>query len=774
MVNVDSSPPKNSSAVKPLPPKAHEPTSGSDLTDLDDSEPQNTTKTSTTPAKLPNPEPSAAASKTSTPKSKPPDGSPKKIKKIKTPGTPSSKGKSIEGKKKKLKVKLEDGIASPKKKMRKEKTGEEAKVIKKVKKHKESDEGPAEKKVKKIKAGEEHPLKKKKVKRSETIGDDGVRKVKKIKTEEERAKAKEAKAKVKVKDERPEAKGTPKKKKARRDKTAEGSTAKGKDGGKKQRAKPVKKPVAPVGPPTFENVATRLGREEAEQRIQVGQNGPSVYLANAELREFAVRFRTILGVPERWLGPLDDFDRSVTEAGVRAIAGGMLDLIKDEYEMSGIDSERKTLDVLIRLREELRYYADLARFSSVITSLTLPLGLRLPPAPEDRRSMHVSAVRQLLNLEKDDSPPSWSDVGPSRRVGTSRIPQPTEVVRMLIALSERCLQTPILRADVEQFSKENEDRRKHASLMKKEMINWETTKRKLTEARVRCQTAAETKANKEEFLKSQHEHDMRVALYDVNLRSALSHRASRFEPLGVDLDGRVYYVLSQRLVDEEGSRPPVGWASGLMVWGKGVPSKCEGLADSLPADMERWSYFGRSNSTTQLVKWLTWRYKMKLESMRPVKVKTPNKTPIKLTPSKKTVGTPTPKEKKTVVLPSSHKASAPKMIQSTLSAFKSERKAKFEIVIPISAKKASTLSASSLSSISDSGSLPDGKVDSESSVSLSPPPIDHVEELRTLYRADGYSPDMKTVEEQGKELVGRLGEVVKWLEVLEHYGMGEK
>ncbi|EIW70475.1 hypothetical protein TREMEDRAFT_28462 [Tremella mesenterica DSM 1558] len=592
--------------------------------------------------------------------------------------------------------------------MRKEKTGEEAKVTKKVKKQKESDEGPAEKKVKKIKAGEELPLKKKKVKKSETIGEDGVKKVKKIKTEEERAKAKEAKAKVKV--EKTEAKGTPKKKKAKRDKTAEGSTVKGKDGEKKQRAKPVKKPVAPVEPPTFENVATRLGREEAEQRIQ--------------LREFVVRFRTILGVPERWLGPLDDFDRSVTEAGVRAIAGGMLDLIKDEYEMSGIDSERKTLDVLIRLREELRYYADLARFSSVITSLTLPLGLRLPPAPEDRRSMHVSAVRQLLNLEKDESPPSWSDVGPSRRVGTSRIPQPTEVVRMLIALSERCLQTPILRANVEQFSKENEDRRKHASLMKKEMINWETTKRKLTEARVRCQTAAETKANKEEFLKSQHEHDMRVALYDVNLRSALSHRASRFEPLGVDLDGRVYYVLSQRLVDEEGSRPPVGWASGLMVWGKGVPSKGEELDDSLPADMERWSYFGRSNSTTQLVKWLTWRYKMKLESMRPVKVKTPNKTPIKLTPSKKT--------------------------------------------------KASTLSASSLSSISDSGSLPDGKIDSESSVSLSPPPIDHVEELRTLYRAEGYSPDMKTVEEEGKELLGRLGEVVKWLEVLEHYGMGEK
>lgn len=44
------------------------------------------------------------------------------------------------------------------------------------------------------------------------------------------------------------------------------------DGGevvKKPRAKPVRKPEVPVEPPAFEKVDTRLGKEEAEQRIAV-------------------------------------------------------------------------------------------------------------------------------------------------------------------------------------------------------------------------------------------------------------------------------------------------------------------------------------------------------------------------------------------------------------------------------------------------------------------------------------------------------------------------
>lgn len=44
------------------------------------------------------------------------------------------------------------------------------------------------------------------------------------------------------------------------------------NGDKKPRAKPVKKPEVPVEPPAFEKVDTRLGLEEAQQRMQVGQD----------------------------------------------------------------------------------------------------------------------------------------------------------------------------------------------------------------------------------------------------------------------------------------------------------------------------------------------------------------------------------------------------------------------------------------------------------------------------------------------------------------------
>ena len=89
------------------------------------------------------------------------------------------------------------------------------------------------------------------------------------------------------------------------------------------------------------------------------------------------------------------------------------------------------------------------------------------------------------------------DVGPSRRVGASRVPQPYEVVRMLLAFAERTLSTAKLRADIESTSGESEERRRHASALKRENTAWEGARKKLTEARVRCNSAAETKANKE-------------------------------------------------------------------------------------------------------------------------------------------------------------------------------------------------------------------------------------------------------------------------------------
>lgn len=128
------------------------------------------------------------------------------------------------------------------------------------------------------------------------------------------------------------------------------------------------------------------------------------------------------------------------------------------------------------------------------------------------------------------------------------------------------------------------------------------------------------------------DHQLRISTLDVNLRANLARRSVRYTgPLGTDTEGRAYYLLTPRVVEEYG-RPPVGWASGLVCWGIGggpdiapaesaaakgnrtqTPSKGrgdekgaenDGEEDELPVTTERWSHFGTSDHIAQLAKWL--------------------------------------------------------------------------------------------------------------------------------------------------------------------------
>lgn len=75
------------------------------------------------------------------------------------------------------------------------------------------------------------------------------------------------------------------------------------------------------------------------------------------------------------------------------------------------------------------------------------------------------------------------------------MPQPSEVVRMLLALVERTLTTPKIKNNMEVFALETQVRKEHANLLKKEQTAWENQKQKLQDERLLCKTAAETKAN---------------------------------------------------------------------------------------------------------------------------------------------------------------------------------------------------------------------------------------------------------------------------------------
>lgn len=241
----------------------------------------------------------------------------------------------------------------------------------------------------------------------------------------------------------------------------------------------------------------------------------------------------------------------------------------------------------------------------------------------------------------------------------------------------------------------------------------------------------------------------------VNLRAALALRAPRHEPLGIDLDGRVYYCLTQRAIDDD-SRAPMGWASGLLVWGIGVPPKADVPMDEedLPIVVERWCHFGQSTDVKQLVKWIEYRTRKAVEEARkaqaPARPKTPNgkaATP-KATPNGKTpngkaslAGIPTNKQS-TLSFGLASSSAQPSPLKRNI----------LEVVIPVT--KASR--ASSEESMSDLSDLSSDE-----------------EDLLQYLAPEGYTPSADLIEENGKELARKLGEVVEWLEVLEWKGMGE-
>ncbi|TXT08975.1 hypothetical protein VHUM_02449 [Vanrija humicola] len=487
---------------------------------------------------------------------------------------------------------------------------------------------------------------------------------------------------------------TPKGKDAK-GKDAKGKTEVKKEAKPKEKKPPAPKPVVekPVDPPTFEKVDTRLSQEEAEQRMY--------------LREFVFRFRGLLGIPDRNLGPLDDFDRPLSEASVRLLAGAMIDLIREEREAVW---DEDTVDLVQNSREELRYYADLARFASIFNNLSEPLQLELPPAPETAQERNDRAMRALLDLGDDEAVPGWTDTAPSRRAAASRVPQASEVVRMIIALINSAINSPKIRAEMDPGVFDFEARQRNFKQLKEEKSRWDDEKKKIGQERVLAKSAAQTKVVRAKSDKATHDHNMRNHLLNVNLRAVLARKNMRFEPIGTDLDGRVYYFMTPRVLEENDRRAPTGWASGLLVWGRGVESETANgaAADELPPMVERWTHFGKSETARQLSKWLAWRFRRHVETMAPA------------------TKTKTPKKKKSVDAGTPSRPGAGSRKGSLLG-----------VVIPRSKSSAST---------------PNG--------------VKHEDD-------EGYAPSAETIKEQGAALTQRIDEVAEWLAVLEWKGLGE-
>lgn len=203
------------------------------------------------------------------------------------------------------------------------------------------------------------------------------------------------------------------------------------------------------------------------------------------------------------------------------------------------------------------------------------------------------------------------------------------------------------------------------------------------------------------------------------MRAGISQTSLRFEPLGTDLDGRIYYALSHRPIEND-MKAPIGWGTGILIWGPAVAGKVA-EDDNLPHSIERWSHFGKSKDVKPLIKWLEWRYKKAVESAEP------NGTA-------------------TVTLDdASSNETVAQHISQLASHVRSQKQVRHE------------------------------KDDDASSASsgLTPPPTSSREEMMILMNPPNYAPSAETLEDRGKSLASRLGEVAEWLEVLEWKGLGE-
>ncbi|BEI85492.1 hypothetical protein CcaverHIS002_0508930 [Cutaneotrichosporon cavernicola] len=374
---------------------------------------------------------------------------------------------------------------------------------------------------------------------------------------------------------------------------------------------PKEKPAPPrvvwpkSDPPDIANVDTRMGREEVEQRMY--------------LREFVCRFRELLKLPDRSLGAFDDFDHPLGETTVRQVASAFLGLIGHNGGMTVrkfyVDSYEPEMDSEIEdLREEMRY-ADLARFASIYQQVADMLDLKMPPDPTSAaRERNEKAMRALLDLGADDEAPAWAmEAGPSTRRGASRLPAPNEVVRMLLALVEYVMHLDIVRfqMDPNVGYSAGDEIRKMSTEQKEEAKRWDAEKKKLNAARVRAKTAADTKAAREKLKEREEEHCLRSRMSAINYRAGLARKSMRFEPLGVDLDGRVYYSLSAREIDRERYRPSF-WARGVLIWGRGWGRE----DDDIPTLVERWMVANTSVDLLAVTRYLTYRWRTKYGEMK--------------------------------------------------------------------------------------------------------------------------------------------------------------
>ncbi|KZO95525.1 hypothetical protein CALVIDRAFT_537904 [Calocera viscosa TUFC12733] len=359
---------------------------------------------------------------------------------------------------------------------------------------------------------------------------------------------------------------------------------------------PVKR-TRKVVEPLWVPLPAPLDRPEVEARIH--------------LREFVVRFRPILRLAKSHIDALDEF-ASLTKETVKAVAVALLDLI-------AVDAEAKAKGALkLAIRDVTAASGDPGRMWTALQRLlegTFSRSLEIPQSAEEGRT----------------------------RRSAGRVSRPEQLMDALLALVDITVQGESVKLELAEGEKEMKEKAKEWTKgVKQEEERWQEERARLVFERpgktgrgASREELERERAYKAKYAAANKAHKLTLATLNSSYFLSNSASISRFAPLGRDVDGRVYYVLSPfaegrvyaRAVREAGTR----WSWFVVVWGKrpesapdpGEKAASEGssedveralarlstssslstITDDSDQDQEQWHAFSTPVEIRRLAKW---------------------------------------------------------------------------------------------------------------------------------------------------------------------------
>ncbi|KAF8513152.1 hypothetical protein BU17DRAFT_53535 [Hysterangium stoloniferum] len=332
--------------------------------------------------------------------------------------------------------------------------------------------------------------------------------------------------------------------------------------------------------PTWTCIQYARSKEDIEDRIL--------------LREFVLRFNPILNVGVRAVEELDDFV-TLHDASAKAILLSLLDLIAVEEE-----DNQKTI-----IREKLKIIRALGLNWTKIVQVLYDLRATVPKA---------HALQSIPELDQSPVESLYNTRGGQRQ--SIHTDQLLPILLHLIAI---LINGPSVREELEEGHKQGKELRGlYLTALREENERWAAEKATLLESK----PENEQKTNKVKdstwrtnFRAAEAVHKETISNLQNQHRAEMDLCTSRFMPVGFDMDGRTYYILSasgpqrgkkDRLLSEGERTEMKKWGWFIAVFGQ-PGSIVEGVnEDDNNGHEERWWGFATVKEMRQLSKWLAY------------------------------------------------------------------------------------------------------------------------------------------------------------------------